>query len=49
MFGGSIGLATFNANFASGLTKNLVPKVTVPLGLPMHSVGIAHWRARRRQ
>jgi hypothetical protein len=39
--GGSIGLAIFNALFASGLDKNLVPKVTaavIPLGLPENSI-----------
>lgn len=39
--GGSVGLAIFNAIFASGLTKNLAPKViaaVIPLGLPMESV-----------
>lgn len=42
-FGGSIGLAIFNAISASGFTKNLVPKVTaavVPLGLPDQSIGL---------
>lgn len=40
--GGSIGLAIINAIFASGLSENLVPKVTkavVPLGLPKTSIG----------
>ena len=42
-FGGSIGLAIFNAIAASGYTKNLVPKVTaavIPLGLPKQSIAL---------
>jgi hypothetical protein len=41
--GGSIGLPIFNALFASGLAKKLVPKVTaavIPLGLPEISIAL---------
>ena len=42
-FGGSIGLAIFNAISASGFTKNLLPKVTaavVPLGLSNQNIAL---------